>query len=153
MILRFRHDHAVDHLDDAVRCLDVGLRESGIVHLYGVAAGVDLHGTALDGLGVRRPALEGVSRERHGHDMAGQDLLKLGPVLRLHAILDRPGRKPLEGLVGKRNDRVGTFALERPDEPGSLLGHRQRLEAAVGVGGSLSDGPPLPLEIPKQACR
>src|SRR5919112_1125385 len=73
-ILRFRHDHAVDHMDDTVRCVDVSLCDNRVVHLDGVAAGIDPHLAALHGLGVCRLPLEVTGHNIPGHDVIGPRL-------------------------------------------------------------------------------
>ena len=133
-----RHQHLVDHVDDAVAGDHVRLDHRGVaVEHHAAAAGVDGDVGALDGgRGVEAHDVGGAHVT--ADHVVGEDGRELVAVLGEEEVLDGPLGERGEGLVGGREDREGPLALQRVDEAGGLHGGHEGLEAP-GRDGRVDD--------------
>src|ERR1019366_10245107 len=106
------YKHGVDHVNDAVATLDVGLGHVRAVYHYLAALDHDLHFLAVHGLGLTQ--LDHILRHHVASDyVVGEDGNQLLLVLGLEQIFYGSSRPFRECLIGRREDGKRTGSLER----------------------------------------
>ena len=124
-------------MDDTVRCLDVGLGD-GRTRNNDALAQINVHVRPLCRLDAELfgfwlgDARCIVAARQH---VVGQDRCQPLLVLGLEQVLHRAGRQLLEGIVGRRENRERSLALQRRDEIGGFDCRDERRQVLVSDGG------------------